>query len=47
VRLESVESRTEAATLDDLTDNMMLFKDMSFKGYSEEIGRLREVLKGA
>lgn len=36
VTLKSVKSAAEAPSLDELVGNMLLFKDMFFKGYSEE-----------
>ncbi|RDW88604.1 hypothetical protein BP6252_00636 [Coleophoma cylindrospora] len=46
VMLKSVTTAAEAPTLDELVDNMLLFKDMFFKGYSEEEQqRLPGVLK--
>lgn len=36
VELKSVASRVEAGSVEELVGNMMLFKDMFYKGYSEE-----------
>ena len=46
VTVKRIEGRMEAASLDELVDNLMGTKDMFYKGYSEEeVGRLPGVLK--
>jgi hypothetical protein len=46
VSVKSVDSAIVAADLDGLVSNMMLFKNMFYKGYTdEEIARLEVVLK--
>lgn len=47
VSVKSVDTRIEAGSLDELVENMLLFKDMFYKGYTEEEkARLHETLKG-
>ncbi len=46
VTVKRVEGRMEAASLEELVDNMMGVKDMFYKGYNkEEVRRLPGVLK--
>lgn len=46
VEVRSVKGKIEAKTLDEMAENMMFFKDMMFKGYTdEEVARLPGVLK--
>ena len=43
--MKSTKTRAEASSLEELVGNMLLFKDMVFKGYSgEEAERLPTVL---
>jgi hypothetical protein len=46
VTMKRVEGRMEAASLENLVDNLMGVKDMFYKGYSEEeVARLLGVVK--
>ena len=46
VQVKSVDSAITAGSLDELVANMMLFKDMFYKGYTdEEIRKATAVLK--
>ena len=46
VQVRSVDSRIQAGSLEELVDNMLLFKDMFYKGYTdEEVARLPEILE--
>ncbi|KAH8820096.1 S-adenosyl-L-methionine-dependent methyltransferase [Xylogone sp. PMI_703] len=46
VEVRSVPSLIEAKTLDEMVENMMPFKDMFYKGYSEEeLARVPDLLK--
>lgn len=46
VEVKLVKGGMQAETLDQLVENMMLFKDMFFKSYSdEEVKRLPEVIR--
>ena len=45
VQVKSMDSRIEAASIDELVANMLLFKDMFYKGYTdEEVARLPGIL---
>ena len=45
VEVKSVPSKIEAGSLDELVGNLLLFRDMYYKGYSEEeIARLPAIL---
>ena len=46
VSVKSVEGKMEAGSLDELVENMLLFKDMFYKGYSnEEVKELHAILR--
>lgn len=45
VQVKSVDTRIEAASVDELVANMLLFKDMFYKGYKDdEVARLPGIL---
>jgi hypothetical protein len=46
VQVKSVDTKIQAGSLEELVDNMLLFKDMFYKGYTdEEVARLPGILK--
>jgi hypothetical protein len=46
VQVKSVDTKIQASSLEELVDNMLLFKDMFYKGYTDgEVARLPGILK--